>query len=301
MPLCHEVEGGVSTKWAEWVDWAPPAPAGLRAGVTVVIPASRGVPVGLGVLRRQSVDVQVIVLANGPRSGELARELASTPGLEVVEVPWEGHGKTRNRALDLARYPYLFYTVDDCLPLGAGFLERLIRCLEQNDLEAVTARQLPWPDSDPVTRRRLRAWTPPGPQAPGVHRLDNVGALYRRESLIRDPFPAVPIAEDTAWATRHRVGYAWDAPVVHAHPRGFLPLYRRTVALHTELIRRGQGPTVPDGKSLLRALPTVVGPDLPGALGELLGQWRAGRARCGTVAASEDLDAQGAGARRGVH
>lgn len=269
LPLLHAVEPALAAAFAAAVPAARPGPP-----VSVVVPTSRAVPLGLGVLRRQSVPVEVIVLVNGPRADALTGALVNRD-VRVVRTPWLGHGPTRDLGVRLARHPYVFLTVNDALPLGAGFLARLVETLESGGFDAVSARQLPWPTSDPVTRARLRAWTPPGP---GPAPLDNVGALYRRDALLADPFGPVPIAEDAAWGARHRTGYAPDAPLVHAHPRRFWPLYQRNRAIHAELVRRGAPPPVPDLPRLLRALPGTLGRDLPGALGELLGQWRASAA-----------------------
>lgn len=239
----------------------PAARGGGDAAVTVVIPTHRQRPVGLDAWTAQDLHTEVIVLANGPYT-------------EGVRVPWEGHGATRNRGTQLARHDYVCFSVDDALPLGAGLLRVLVDTLEAGRFDAVSARQVPWPTADPVTRARLRAWTPP---AGSAGPLDNVCALYRREALLRDPFDPVPTAEDWHWGRRHRVGYAPGAPVAHSHPRGFRSLYTRTRDTHRERIRAGEPPGVPDLPSLLRALPSTLGRDFRGALGELAGQWAAGR------------------------
>jgi hypothetical protein len=260
VPLAHAVDA------PELVSLLPPAARpGSGIAVSVVIPTHRQAPVGLAALQAQDVDVELLVLANGRYT-------------DGVRVPWTGHGSTRNAGVRLARHPYVFLSVDDALPLGAGFLRTLVEALESGGFDAVTARQIPWPTSDPVTRARLRAWTPP-PRAntQPLATLDNVAALYRREALIADPFDDVVIAEDWAWARRHRVGYVPAAAVVHAHPRRFGELYRRTRDIHRERARAGEPASVPDVTTLVRALPGVIGRDAPGALGELLGQFVGGR------------------------
>lgn len=238
---------------------ARPATAPAAYRVTAVIPASRHRPIGLVALAAQDVEVEPLVLANG----------AFTEG---VRVPWEGHGPTRQRGVELATGDYVLFTVDDALPLGAGFVRTLVEALEAGGYDAVTARQVPWPTADPVTRARLRAWTPP-PGAPvPAPPLDHVAALYRRETLLRDPLPDVPIAEDWVWGRTHRVGYVAAAPIAHSHPRTFRASYHRTRAIHRVMHTHGSPPTVPDLPAFFRALPGVVGRDVRGALGELLGQ-----------------------------
>jgi hypothetical protein len=264
VPLAHAVDDPGLRHWLP-----PGARPGRALGVSALIPTQRHRPLALAALEAQDVEVETIVLANG----------SFTDG---VRVPWTGHGGTRNTGVRLARHPYVLFTVDDAVPLGAGFVRTLVEALEAGGHDAVFARQIPWPTTDAVTRARLRAWTPPpGPSGLSVARplatLDNVAALYRRDVLLADPFDAVAIAEDWHWARRHRVGYAPGAAVVHAHPRRFRELFDRTRAIHRELVRAGEPALVPDVATLLRALPGTVGRDTPGALGELLGQWVGGR------------------------
>lgn len=259
VPLCHAVEDPALARWLP-----PAARPGSGVRVSVVIPASRHRPIGLGVLEAQDVDVEVLVLANGPWT-------------EGIRVEWRGHGRTRQLGVELARHPYVAFLVDDALPLGAGWLRAMVEALEEGGYDAVFARQVPWPTADPVTRARLRAWTPPGERHHAVARHDHVAAVYRRATLLADPLPSVAIAEDWHWGRRHRVGYVPTAPVVHSHARRFWPLFTRTRDIHRELVRAGEAATVPSVAALVRALPSVVGPDAPGALGELLGQWAGGR------------------------
>lgn len=259
VPLCHAVADPALARWLP-----PPAVGRPDLAVTAIIPTHRRAPLGLDALSGQDVTIKLLILANGPYQGG-------------VRVPWEGHGRTRQRGVELADTPYVLLTVDDAIPLGAGFVRTLIEALEDGSYDAVYARQIPWPCADPVTRRRLRAWTPPGEHHQRSDRHDHVAALYRRATLLNDPLDAVPIAEDWHWARRHRIGYVPTAPVLHSHPRHFRELYQRNRDIHRELIRAGEAPTVPTTRALLRALPGTLGRDLPGALGELLGQWAAAR------------------------
>lgn len=260
VPFFHEVRDPALARWM--APGAREAWTGADPLVTAIIPASRHRPIGLAALAAQDVPVEVLVLANGVFQ-------------EGVRVPWEGHGRTRMRGVERARAPYVLFLVDDALPLGAGFVRTLVEALEAGGFDAVTARQVPWPTSDPVTRARLRAWTPPHPLADPP--LDHVAALHRRDLLLREPLPDVPTAEDWAWGRGRRLGYAPGAPVAHAHRRRFGELYRRTRDIHRVRIAAGEAPRVPGVGALVRGLPGVVGRDAPGALGELLGQFVAGR------------------------
>lgn len=256
---------------------APSARPGHPARVTAIIPCSRGNPAGVAALFKQDVQVRVLVLANGPEAPK------RVPGAEVIEVPWEGHGRTRQAAIARVTDPYVLFTVDDALPLGAGFLRTLVEALEEGGWDAVTARQIAWPDADRVTRERLRRWTPAGHKVVPFPQADHVATLYRTETLRRHPLPDVPIAEDAVWSMGRRVGYVPGAPILHAHRREARALYTRNRDIHAELVAAGQASTVPSLATLASALPGVVRPTLIGGrgelwsqLGELAGQWRGG-------------------------
>ncbi|MDP6933786.1 MAG: hypothetical protein QGG40_12760 [Myxococcota bacterium] len=276
-PLLDEVECDDPRQQMALESWR--APGGNKGppqgpGVTVVVPTHRRAPWGIRALRDQDMPVRIKVLVNGaaPRDIEEA---------DVVELPWEGHGATRARGLDDIEDPYVFFTVDDAIPLGRGFLRHLVEALESGPWDAVMARQVAWPDADPVTLARTREWTPPGRAVVATGRADNVATLYRTEVLRQHPFPSVPIAEDAWWSRGRRVAYDPGAPVLHSHRRAAGSLYRRNRDIHEQLVRMGDAPLIPDVASLAASLPGVVHPVLlagPGELfnqvAELLGQWR---------------------------
>ncbi|MCB9742063.1 MAG: glycosyltransferase [Alphaproteobacteria bacterium] len=250
-----------------------PSPEGPRHRVTAIIPTNRGTPIGLQALRAQDCALEVLVLANGGVRPE---------GDRVLELPWQGHGPTRQRGVEAATGDYVLFTVDDALPRGAGCVRALVEALEDGGYDAVFGRQLPWPSADPLTRRRLSDWTPAGTQAHLMARHDHVFGLYRRETLLRHPLPEVPIGEDLRWRQGRRIGYVPRAMVVHSHPREPGALYRRTRDLHLQHLAAGDPPALPSTAALLRALPGALGPtlrcgpqELPNQLAELLGQWRA--------------------------
>lgn len=279
IPLFDEVQAQPPSLQAALRAHLPPTarPGAAPLRVTAVIPTHRQTPLGLGALRQQDCAVETLVLRNGDPS-------VSIDGDRVVEVPWEGHGPTRQRGVLLAEGDYILFTVDDALPRGAGCVRALVEALEEGGYDAVYGRQVPWPTTDRITRERLAGWTPAARGHQPAERLDHVFALYRRHTLLRHPLPPVPIGEDLVWRQGRRVGYVPHALVVHAHLREPGALYRRTRDLHQQHIQVGEAPRVPHLGALIGALPGVVRPvlvngpqELPNQLAELLGQWRAAR------------------------
>ena len=276
--LCQELHAADPQLEARLSSLLPPAARpGPLPEVTAVIPCNRQDVLGLRALLGQDCELRVLVLSNGDGPQGL-------PGAQVVQVDWEGHGATRQAAVDRVQTPYLLFTVDDALPLGAGSVRQLVDALEAGPWDAVIGRQVPWPDADPVTAERVRRWTPPGDRVVEAPQCDHVYTLYRTETLRRWPLPAVPIGEDLAWSRGRRVGYVPMAPVLHSHPRQPLALYQRTRDLHQQMTALGEAPRVPDVGALVRALPGVIEPalqagpaELLNQLAELLGQWRGGR------------------------
>lgn len=257
---------------------APPARPGRAERVTAVIPTNRGAPAGLRALREQDMEVRVLLVSNGEGPERVN-------GADVVRVPWEGHGATRQHAVERwVEDEYVLMTVDDAIPLGRGFVRSLVEALEVGPWDAVVARQIPWPDADPVTRKAVRDWTPAGQKVCAAPQVDNVCTLYRTATLRAHPLPDVEIAEDLWWSRGKRVGYAPLSPVLHSHARSAGHLWSRTVAIHAERVKAGDEPTVRSIAGVVAALPGVVKPMLDAGpaeganqVAELVGQWWGGR------------------------
>jgi hypothetical protein len=245
--------------------------------VTAIIPACRGLPFGVRALLSQDVEVHVLVLSNG--SGP-----ARVPDAEVIPVEWQGHGATRQAALEYVKTEHVFFTVDDAVCLGRRCLRTLVEALESGGWDGVMPRQVPQVDADAVTVDRLRRWTPGGHEVVERAQIDHVAALYRTETLRLHPLPSVPIAEDAWWSRDRRIGYVPMARVRHSHRREPGALYRRNRAIHAQLVAMGQDPSIGSLSALVQALPGVVRPtikagpsELGNQLAELIGQWQGSR------------------------
>jgi len=274
-PLVRHARAADPSVQAALRRWAAPGGRDVPGpAVTAILPASRGRPLGVGALRGQDLPVRILVISNGVAGPRRC------PGAEVQRVTWAGHGPTRQAALQHVRTPYVLFTVDDAILRGAGCLRRMVEALEAGGWDAVVARQIPWPDSDPVTRSRLRAWTPAADAPVEMPQVDHVCALYRTETLREHPLPEVPTAEDLAWSAGRRIGLVPGAPVLHAHERRAGALFTRERTIHRERQRLGLRPSVPHlPGAMLRALGALpLGPrEVLRHAAEVAGQWWGGR------------------------
>jgi hypothetical protein len=275
-PLCRSVDVGGAALPAQWAQLlAPRGRPEHRSGppVTVLVPTHRRWPASLGALHRQSHPLELRVLSNGAGPQWL-------PGARVERVVWQGHGATRQAALERVATPYVLFMSDDACPLGDGWLATLVAALEAGHWDAVVARQVPWPDAPRATRERVRQWTPWSPEVLPIAQADHVATLHRTALLRRAPLPPVDIAEDLVWSQGRRVGLVSAAPVLHSHGPQVRASYRRARAEHA--VRAGHGLPTPGKEAaavvqgmlaaprrLLRDGPRVAAAELA----ELLGQW----------------------------
>ena len=199
-----------------------------REDVTVIIPTHRCIPVGLNRFLEQSTNVLVL------QNGKMDQTFPLHDNLTVCMVEWKGHGKTRSEAIQRVKTPYVFFSVDDAIPLG-NCLQYLIEALEEGDWDAVVARQIPLPTADLYTRDQLALWTPHQSTPYALSQCDHVGTLYRTQTLIEYPIPDVPIAEDAWWSQYKRIACVPKAVLVHSHPRHTIQLMRREFAIHRQL------------------------------------------------------------------
>lgn len=146
-------------------------------------------------------------LAIDSTSGDATGALLQGAGFRVERIPQAefGHGRTRNALVRMSSAEFVVFFSQDAQPQGADFLEQLVAPLRADPtLSAVCARVLPREDDDPLTARSVLS----APEASAAAlsgaaasaAFHNVAAAYRREALVRLPFPDVPFGEDQAWA-----------------------------------------------------------------------------------------------------
>ena len=256
--------------------------------VSIVVPTRNGMatlPPLLDAVRSQNASFPFEIVAVDSASTDGTADLLRARADRVVSIAAEAfdHGLTRNLGIEHARGTLIVLIVQDALPLGGSWLADLIAPLTRDDrIAGAFARQQPRPDASAITRHYHAQWV----AASGVDRtvavdaaafgtlqpmdrllhcaFDNVCSCIRRSVWERHPFRSTPIAEDLEWAREvllagHRLAYVPRAVVVHSHDRSARYELARTYLLHRRLFELFQLRTIPDVRSLARAVAASVG------------------------------------------
>jgi rhamnosyltransferase len=132
----------------------------------------------------------------------------------------------------------------DALPEREDCLARLTEPLCDPKVAATYARQVPYPDANPMERYFLAMNFPPGPavrrekqgeQPLGLRDVffSNVCAAFRRDALVAHPFDEALIMSEDQQVVRdlllagYAVVYQPSAEVVHSHNYTLATVYRR--------------------------------------------------------------------------
>jgi rhamnosyltransferase len=240
----------------------------IRAGksrVSVVVPTLNGGARFFALLERlarQEIDGGFELIVIDSSSDDGTPEVAARAGAKVVRIARGefNHGRTRNRAIELATGERIVLLVQDALPVDGGFVSMLSGALEDPSLDGAYARQVARPGADPILAERLRLWSASRTIA-SISRLsegdaaaaraaferlspaeryracafDNVASCVRKSTWRRIPFPERSFGEDVAWArevllTGGAIAFTPRAAVEHSHAisirREFARLYR---------------------------------------------------------------------------
>ena len=202
--------------------------------VTVALPVLDGGPLlgeVLAAVRAQEVDrpVELLVIDSGSSDG--SPELARGHGAGVVEIPGAefGHGRTRNRLMELSTGDHVAFLTQDSTPAHERWLAALLAGFTTN-VALVFGPQRPRPEASPMVRRELlELFERVDPGGPFFSSANGAVARWAWE---RVPFRDVPYAEDHALARDMRAAgfakaYAPDAEVVHSHDHPPLRAFKR--------------------------------------------------------------------------
>src|SRR4051812_30725860 len=209
--------------------------------VSVAIPTLNGaadLERVLTAVRSQTVEAEVVVLDSGSVDG--TREVAARHGAAVHGIDDFGHGRARNRLMELTSGEHVAFLTQDAEPAHERWLAALLDVDAALAYGPYTAR----PD-DPVPLRReyaeffgseARTWWAadlPDPPAPGPATFASSANLCLSRAAWRAvPFRDVPYAEDQRLAldllaAGFQKAYVPEAAVLHAHAYGPVERLRR--------------------------------------------------------------------------
>lgn len=189
-------------------------------------------------------EIQLIVIDSGSTDGTAERAEKAGSLVKRIDKRKFHHAKTRNEALSLTKFKKVVYTVQDAIPCSDTWLLDLEDSIDRHDVVAVYTDQIPHDDANPYALfenqciRDFRGQEPvlqrldsvesfrkmPYHDAYRTIALDNVCAIYRKESLMDVPFSEVDFAEDLAWSLENMlkgrsVLYQPGIKVKHSHNR----------------------------------------------------------------------------------
>ncbi len=231
----------------------------MENGISIIIPTCNGGRIFsecLFAIKRQDYTdpLQLIIVDSG--STDRTVELAINAGAQVqrIDAKQFHHAKTRNRAISLADHERIVFMVQDAIPASDEWLSGLIQALDDYPVAAVYTAQIPHDDATPFARFEIESINEARGHEPVIqeleslesyaempyHRayrmigLDNVCAIYRKDRLLKAPFPEVDFAEDMAWAQKnllmgHKILYNPRIQVKHSHNRQPQYAFRRQI------------------------------------------------------------------------
>jgi rhamnosyltransferase len=231
-------------------------------------------------------EFEVVVVDSGSIDGTL--DLLSRHPLRLHRIPPEDfdHGETRNLGIRLASGDLVALLTQDALPATPDWLEQLVRPFEDPRVAGAYGRQLPRPDCDVVTRRRLENWLT-GRSEPALAMLDgrsledlspverfrlctfdNVCSALRRSVWEKIPFLRADFGEDIAWGRAivqggFALAYQPKAAVYHSHRRSVAYEYLRTRLCHRTLFELFGLAMVPKVRDVVRSARSNLRDDLP--------------------------------------
>jgi rhamnosyltransferase len=186
---------------------------------------------------------EVIVIDSGSSDATLAIAAAFPVQLTRIAPEEFGHGRTRNLGARLARGRFLVFLPQDATPLGAGWLEALLRPFDDPAVAGTYGRQIARPDASPMEAFFLEWTYPPRPEtrradpASGVSLaqcfFSTVGGAIRASLWKDHPFDeTVIMSEDQAWSKEimqagHAIAYQPAAEMLHSHAYGIAGIFRR--------------------------------------------------------------------------
>jgi len=185
--------------------------------------------------------VEVLAVDSGSKDGTL--DILARHDVRTIEIPPAefGHGRTRNVAARAARGDVVVFLTQDASPANERWLAALVEALAADPLLAgVWSRHEPRPACHPMEWRNLAEFPLFQGETSGLrvssargnadwaanrelyYWFSNNSAAFRRDVLLRWPFPEVEFAEDQAWArlvleAGFRTALVSESLILHSH------------------------------------------------------------------------------------
>lgn len=213
--------------------------------ISVIIPtrdAGAEFPLLLRKLKAQKgIRELEIILVDSGSSDETIRFGRDARATVVEIAPGSfNHGFSRNKGAEHATGDFLFFTVQDALPMTEQWLWEMANALVQNDVVAVSCAEFPRSDCDlfyrllmwshyrhlHLDRDRFLAWDKSCASDLGLRAnsgISDLAALIRREVFQKYKYHH-GFAEDLELGKRlitdgHRIGFLYSTRILHSHNR----------------------------------------------------------------------------------
>ena len=227
--------------------------------LSVIIPVKNGASTlakCLESLKRQSgiAAMEIIILYSMSSDG--SKEIASLFNTIILDVP-EGtfnHGLTRNLGVQHAKGDLIFFTVQDAWLVENDMLQKMAAHFANEEVMGVVGHQAVPHERDKNPLLWFRRVSEPtinirklaeGHSFDSLHQdqqqalinWDNVVAMYRRNTLIKQPFEATQFAEDWIWS-KNALLRGWillrdpSLVVYHYHHQGYRFAYNVAYAVN---------------------------------------------------------------------
>jgi rhamnosyltransferase len=187
-----------------------------------------------------SREYEVIVIDSGSKDGTIDI-VKKYPDVELIQISNKefGHGKTRNKACELAKGDYVLFLTQDAVPAHTGWLEYMLEPFGINDdIVCVFGKQIPRPDCFATLKREVasvfKSFGDDGSislqrktaltEQFGITNnfLSDANSAVRKSYILSSPFRDVNYAEDQALgidslAKGKTKAYAPLGSVYHSH------------------------------------------------------------------------------------
>jgi len=199
----------------------------------------------LEAVKRQTIPAKEIIVIDsfsGDRTVEVAQEFGCR--IKVIPKSQFTHGGSRNLGVQLAREDLLVFMTQDALPVDTYFLEELTRPIREGQTVAAYARQIPYPDANPLEVFGRMFNYPEKSHIKTIEDVSRMGikgfffsnvasAIHRKAMKIVGGFPdQVIMMEDMVLCAKllqagYAVGYQARARVYHSHNYNLNQVFKR--------------------------------------------------------------------------